>query len=571
MRVINLDTFVNDINHPAPIHFQRRANLWLTLLRKAVREKKIFSFLFDDIAIDYLDVLRGEINIRNGEVLARLSIASQILDRYKDTKIKIEETASENSVSEIAQFLPDGCRIQNGFSMSKRLSKMRSYLYRTRRELELNRKYVSYSSEKLKANSKQRLFVLPRLPVHLKDIHSVVTMLKNEYGVQVLFGVVTEELEELCKQAGFDFVNLIKINKNAATEKQGTAIQQKLNVFLENLTRENFEEKFSDAEITAMKAMLKKVVRNNLLNTLRVFDGAKFVMEKFNPTLYFASNPYTLEGRSAIYVAKHFNIPTASAEHGTIFPDDPIWQECLVDLVCVFGEPSRRALLTCGVSEEQIAVTGAPGFDKIVDSFQGQKIKEANANILVATSGPGDQVSFEQHQRFIRILYQAAAFAPNVRWVVKLHNKDSEEFYAKAAKEFPGASVEIVSGNRVRFGSDIFDFLVSARGLVTVCSTTALDAMLVRVPVIAVSLESKENGLQGVEFLDRDCTLRVETAEKLADAVKMIWQGQRDEKADQSARNYINEHYANLGHATEKVCEKLLGLMKTSLGKINEQ
>lgn len=567
LRVINLASFVNKIDVPAPIHFQRRANLWLTLVRKAANNKGLLPFLFDGVAIDYLDVLRGEINIRNGEVLARLLIASEILDRNKDAKLKIEENYSETSVSRVAQFLPDGSRIQNVVTLTDGLWKIRSYIYRTQRELQLIGKSVSDGSLTVKANGKHRLFVLPRLPVHLKDIHSVVTMLKTQYGVQVLFGVVTEELEKLCKQAGFDYVNLIEKDKDAATKKEATEVQKKLQAFLEDLTKEDFNREFSDAEIAAMKTILKKVFRNNLLNTLRVVKGAKFVMEKFQPSLYFASNSYTLEGRAAIYIAKYFNIPTASAEHGTIFPDDPIWQECLVDLVCVFGEPSRRALLTCGVRDEQIAVTGAPGFDKVVESFQSRTIEDANANILVATSGPGDQVSPEQHLRFIRILYETAANVPDVRWIVKLHNKDREEFYARAAQEFSKASVEIVPSSRVRFGSDIFDYLSSARGLVTVCSTTALDAMLVNVPVIAVALESSENGLQGVEFLDRGCTLRVETAEQLADVAKMIWQGRRDEKTDLSASEYISEHYENLGHATEKVCEKLLGLMESPVGE----
>lgn len=561
---INLESLIKELDLFAPIHFQRRANSWLRQLRTiAVEEKLIPLIVAGDVPLDYLDVLRGEINIRNGAALMRLEMAQKILERFPDKEIIIEETVDENSVAELAQLLPEGRkRIKPIPWVPLLIPRLRLLAYKTRREFMSMKASAANGQMPIPViQSENRLFVLPRLVSHLKNILPVVAFLKERYGVQILFGVVSDELAEVCKNAGYASVNIIHVRNNSQLKQQTKDMQSKISKFVEQLNLSHFDEGFTEAEIAAMKMMTLQVVKDYLLYSLRVAENVKTVFEEFRPSLFFACNPYTMEGRAAIHVAKRFDVPTASSEHGSIFPNDPIWQECLVDLVCVFGEPSRRALLACDVRPEQIAVTGAPHFDEIFKSFQKQNTGEDEASILVATSGPGDQVSLEQHQRFINILYEASTLSPDVRWAVKLHTKDREDFYTNVALNFPSSRVEVISGERARFGTDIFDYLSTARALVTICSTSAMDAMLVNVPVITVALESKEKGLKGIEFMERGCTLRVETAEELARIAQDVWRGLRDEQVDRAAREYISEHYANFGNATENVAERLLNLM----------
>lgn len=555
---VNLAAFVKEIDLPAPIYFQRRANVWLKRLRSLAFENGLLPLNVADVSLDFLDVLRGEANIRNGVVLTRLDIAKKILEKFPDKEIVIEEPTEKHSVAELAQLLDDK-RISFHASSSDLLLRFRLYAHKMRREIF----YLRTKTRIPTLQGERRLFVLPRLVSHIQEVLPVVNLLKEKHGIQILFGVVTNGLAEMCRREGCDYINLIE--SDSQLKRQARETEEKLSSFLKTLTSENFNDEFTLAEIEAMKIVTKQIVHGNLFYSLRVAKGVVKVFDEFQPSLFFACNPYIMEGRAAIYIAKKYGVKIVSSEHGSIFPNDPIWQDCLCDLVCVYGEPSRRTLLTCGVREEQIAVTGAPRFDKIHETFTERNIRKEEANILVATSGPGDQVSLEQHQRFINVLYEASSLAPNLRWVVKLHAKDRKDFYTKVAEKFPSSRIEVVSGEQARFGADIFDYLAAARCLVTICSTTALDAMLVDVPVIAVALESKEKGLQGIEFLDKGCALRVESAKELAETAHKIWQGKKDERVESSAKRYINEHYANLGCATEKVAEKLLSLMKGSL------
>lgn len=547
---------------PAPIYFQRRANSWLKQLRGRAFDKGLLPLVVGDVPLDFLDVLKGELNVKNGIALSRLSIAKQILDGFTDEEISLDEMSAKNSIAELAQLLPDGKRIKTTKHLSDIFPKLRSYAYELRNELRLKRKSLRNKINIPQPKSDKRLLILPRLASHLHSILPVASLLSEKDDVQILFGVVKEELEDSCLKEGFDAVNLIQIENDTQLKRQAKETLRKLHEFMQKDLMIDADDNFSGAEVAALKTITEQIVSDNLLHALRVAKGVDAVFREFKPTLFFASNPYTIEGRTGVYVAKTYNVPTASAEHGSIFPDDPIWQECLVDLVCVFGEPSRRALLTCGVKDEHIKITGASGFDKVYKFFQERNDKEKEANILVATSGPGDQVSLEQHQRFIKILYEASTLVPHIRWTVKLHSKDDVRFYERVALDFTNANIDVTKSDNAHFGADIFDYLAKARGLVTICSTSALDAMLVDVPVIAVNLESKEKGLQGIEFLERGCAMSVDNAKDLADAAEKCVNGLRDEKIDIKAKEYISEHFANFGTATERVAEELFRLME---------
>ena len=92
---IDLTKFASEIDHPAPIHYQPRANNWLKQLRTSSFRNGSPPIKVVDLPIDYFDVLRCEINVRNGLALSQLDIAQMILKRFSDREIIIEGEAAE--------------------------------------------------------------------------------------------------------------------------------------------------------------------------------------------------------------------------------------------------------------------------------------------------------------------------------------------------------------------------------------------------------------------------------------------------------------------------------------------
>jgi hypothetical protein len=149
---------------------------------------------------------------------------------------------------------------------------------------------------------------------------------------------------------------------------------------------------------------------------------------------------------------------------------------------------------------------------------------------------------------------------PELEWTIKLHAKDREEFYATVCPQ-GHPRVRIVRGDPEKYGLDIYDYLKSAQALVTITSSTALDAMAVDVPVITVDVWPAGQGPQGIEFLERGCTVRVRTAVELARAVRQAVNGDDDPKVSRAARDYAGEHFVNRGGASSAIVRQLQDLI----------
>jgi hypothetical protein len=204
------------------------------------------------------------------------------------------------------------------------------------------------------------------------------------------------------------------------------------------------------------------------------------------PPVVVVPNPYIGEGRIAARVAQDGGAPVVSAQHGTIFPDDPRWQRCPVDRLCLWGPAASDALVGSGLAADQLVVTGVltgqrPARDTSPPTSTPGSPADP-ATVLVATSGAGDRVSLAQHLVFLGWLVEAIAARPQLRWVVKLHPKDDPALYARVAST--GARV-VEAGPRT---PPIDDFLDEAAVLVTVASATALDAARRQVPVVLVAV-----------------------------------------------------------------------------------
>src|SRR5690349_20357581 len=111
-------------------------------------------------------------------------------------------------------------------------------------------------------------------------------------------------------------------------------------------------------------------------------------MVRLKPDVILAGNPCTFEGRFASIAGKGFGVASAAVQHGDLHAHDVLWQHIDVDRMCVWGEQSRDALLSCGIPDARVAVTGAPWLD---EGFQPSASSD-RIDVLVATSGAGHSV-----------------------------------------------------------------------------------------------------------------------------------------------------------------------------------
>ena len=533
MTEVSLDEFA--LAHPVgePREFQRRSNQWLRTLMGSPLAPRLSV---GRASIDIFDALRSEILIRTGNVLRDVALLAAVREVHPRGKVKVTGRMATPALRRLSRAV--GANWLE-LTTSWGLGRVREIAWMVRDSARRATRRSKIPRTKLS------ILAVPRLPAHLTDVRPVAEELRSR-GIST--GFVAPALEEQLRSEGLTVVRLGgKAMRRAMLEAPGLGLECMRaagGVSTEDVT----------SPVAAHWA-LRQVLIANLLEVIWFSVSLDELIRTAAPHLVLVGNPYTMEGRVSARLASANRIPSACIEHGSIFAADPIWDDCPVDRVLVWGEPSRRALMSCGVAPEAVEIVGAPRLDPFAPGVQGNKPRR----VLVATSGPGDQISLDTHLRFVELLFRAVTELRDVEVVVKLHPKDSPSHYETAQAKHPGAKVQLVRGARDKDGLDIFEFLARSRALVTITSSTALDAMAVGVPVVTV-LDGPPDQYRHIEFLVRGCTTRVSTARELVGALEAVLDGQTASAVVEAARTYADEHYANRGHATANAADALMKL-----------
>lgn len=221
------------------------------------------------------------------------------------------------------------------------------------------------------------------------------------------------------------------------------------------------------------------------------------------------------------------------------------------DAICVYGPSTAEALAARGVPRDALHVTGQPRYDTIEDAAATTPAARRDGPILVTTQ-PFSRyglASAEQEIALFTSMIVAAAERGEV--VVKLHpDTDSAARNALTNAAPPG----------VRFEQQIpiERLLDSARLIVTLSSTTALEAMLHGVPVVVVEAPGFPTTLP---YVESESVEAAPTADRIGDAIDRALAG--DLRAAHRER-FLAAHLAPLdGRAGVRVAAAVLAAVAT--------
>ena len=264
-----------------------------------------------------------------------------------------------------------------------------------------------------------------------------------------------------------------------------------------------------------------------------------------------APNPLGFAGQVALRLAQVRGHGSVGLQHGSIRGDDPRWRHFSADRMCAWGSMGATALVAAGITPEKIVVTGAPRFDDDPD-LQRSSLRSSTptGEVLVATSGPGDFVSLVDHLRFVAVLHEAAARLPRTRWVVRLHRKDSVRWYDSCIGDVDNVIVQSADHpDRPSLETQ----LATADCLVTVASTTAIDAVRTGTPVITVNLP----GRQTPEFAAQPTARFAANGSELAAAVDAAHHG----LVAPAEPELLDSYFAHRGVAAASIADQIEQLL----------
>jgi glycosyltransferase involved in cell wall biosynthesis len=271
------------------------------------------------------------------------------------------------------------------------------------------------------------------------------------------------------------------------------------------------------------------------------------------PAIIIVLTDSTPPCRIAVLTGKVAKVPSLLLLHsgliGWIY-DCPAF---VSDKIAVMGEFAKRVLIADGVDEDKIVITGRPSYDALVRAKTNLDKKAICSRfglnpyekIAVYTT---ENLPPDESECMARTVCKALKEVPDVQSVIKVHPSELDiSMYKNLTKELGLSSV-------ITREASIYELLHVCDIMVTGFSATALDAMILDKPVIAVNLTGFEDPLP---FAESGAAIGVYQESDLKEA---IWKGLYDEavkeKLGKSREKFVFEHaYKRDGRAAERVAE----------------
>jgi len=230
--------------------------------------------------------------------------------------------------------------------------------------------------------------------------------------------------------------------------------------------------------------------------------------------------------------------------------------------MAVAGDSCKNTLVSQGVDASRIVVTGQPRFDEL---FQKNLNEEMYLNLgidkdkktILLTHAHFVEAGMwtqEEEDMFLSSIIRASSKVPNSQLIIKLHPwQDINRYHRFLDKE----SKDIILCGE---DTDIYALINLCDVLLTVLSTTALEALIVNKPVIIIDLF----GGLGSPYVQSGAAISVSKKEDIAPAIKRaIYNEEFGKKLAQARGKFVYDHaYIQDGQASKRVADLIIRMAK---------
>ena len=220
-------------------------------------------------------------------------------------------------------------------------------------------------------------------------------------------------------------------------------------------------------------------VKGNIFRAVRLSEA---MLRKERPALVLSNIDSWLAGKTLAKVADRMGIPTLLYQHGFVPEQDLPFAS---RYIAVWGDYYKRRLKKLGVPAGRIFTVGFNGADMILkggfrsrkDVCRSLRLDPEKRIITLTSQGHAPWLDKKKDEMFLRAVFGGMKRLGDAQIVVKLHPAEDGRVAREVARK---------TGCRVRFTRDfgLYDLLAASDAMVTISSTTAVEAMVLGKPVI---------------------------------------------------------------------------------------
>lgn len=322
-----------------------------------------------------------------------------------------------------------------------------------------------------------------------------------------------------------------------------------------------------------------KLVFNRLSGDFKVFfvyhifqailhmEMAKRAIESDTPELIVIINEHSDSGRAIVMAGKLLGIPTLAIQHGFYAHDSVMYfnnpgefsneistkYRQRPDKIAMYGPWIKNLFIkNFNYPREAVVVTGQPRYDILTKLEKGFNREEfcrnynldSDKKIALVITQPLDIA--ERRDIFLRSVLNALGRFSDITILIKPHPREDENWHKTVLRE------ERMDATVLGRDSNIYEALCACDVIITISSTTIVEAMILGKPVIMLNLARSPDR---VPYVKDGAGLGVYRKEDLPRTIKEALYGKKTrEKLKRAERKFVYRHaYRQDGKATERV------------------
>src|SRR3989344_5841896 len=277
--------------------------------------------------------------------------------------------------------------------------------------------------------------------------------------------------------------------------------------------------------------------------------------------------------RNVIKIANEMRIKSLIVQHG--YPTNlPIFQSIpiLADKIALWGKLTEDFLINNGAEKEKIVITGSPQFDDYITRKPNKKEKILNKynipnskNIILFTAQPfrynvgvgHDRLTLNEQKEIFYNLFEVAKEL-SFFLIIKLH-PSNEMSYEDIINFISAKQCSDYLVLRHEHG-DLYDLINICDVSITYNSTTAIESMLLKKPVITVNFSGRKDSINYAQY---DCAINVTTKDMLKKTINNLLNDKlvRD-KLIIEANKFLKYSFYNLdGLSSQRVANLIISMI----------
>ncbi len=244
--------------------------------------------------------------------------------------------------------------------------------------------------------------------------------------------------------------------------------------------------------------------------------------------------------RTCALIAREKKIPSFVIQHGVFWDenqkDDWIigFVPLIVDYIAVWGPVFKKILIKKKVSPKRVAVIGIPRMDFLVEKKFNAKafkkkinVKEEDRLIVMAYgSGRGNL------HKLIKMVSVTLRKFPNTKLVLKMHPVEIKNKYERIIQDIGKNAI-------VLYNENLYELLDSAEAIITIGSTTGLEAMVLGKPVIIFPNEGEDFSI----YRNTNAVLRASNQKELENSLKLVFdKGKEFDELEKNMQKFVFDY-----------------------------